>query len=426
MLQVKAYKTRQEQPMPKIKDSSLASKGELKIEWARTRMPVLSLLKSEYGSKKPLQGKRVGAGLHVTKETAVLVEALMSAGASVSVCASNPLSTQDDVAARLVDEGADVYAWKGMNNDEYYWAVNQVLASRPEIILDDGGDLTVAATASNAQLDGGCEETTTGIIRARALEKQGKLRFPLIAVNDAETKWEFDNVYGSGQSALDGIIRATNILLAGKTVVVSGYGHVGRGIANRARGMGAEVIVTEVSPVNALKARMDGFRVTKMDEAAKIGDLFITATGNKSVITEEHFRLMKDGAVLANAGHFNVEIDVNALEKIAESKREVRDFNVEYDLGGKKLFLLAEGRLVNLTAAEGHPSEVMDMSFSNQFLSALYLKDHGHEMKPGVHPVPREQDEQVALLKLRSMGIEIDTLTEEQESYLGGYGEGTS
>ncbi len=412
--------------MPKIKDPSLASRGELKIGWARTRMPVLSLLRSEYGSKKPLQGKRVGAGLHVTKETAVLVEALMSAGASVSVCASNPLSTQDDVAARLVDEGADVYAWKGMNNEEYYWAVNQVLASRPEIILDDGGDLTVAAIASNVQLDGGCEETTTGIIRARALEKQGKLRFPLIAVNDAETKWEFDNVYGTGQSALDGIIRATNILLAGKTVVVSGYGHVGRGIANRARGMGAEVIVTEVSPVNALKARMDGFRVTKMDEAAKIGDLFITATGNKSVITEEHFRLMKDGAVLANAGHFNVEIDVNALEKIAESKREVRDFNVEYDLGGKKLFLLAEGRLINLTAAEGHPSEVMDMSFSNQFLSALYLKDHGHEMKPGVHPVPREQDEQVALLKLRSMGIEIDTLTEEQESYLGGYGEGTS
>ncbi|MDP7975029.1 MAG: adenosylhomocysteinase [Thermoprotei archaeon] len=412
--------------MPKIKDPSLASRGELKIGWARTRMPVLSLLKSEYGSKKPLQGKRVGAGLHVTKETAVLVEALMSAGASVSVCASNPLSTQDDVAARLVDEGADVYAWKGMNNEEYYWAVNQVLASRPEIILDDGGDLTVAAIASNAQLDGGCEETTTGIIRARALEKQGKLRFPLIAVNDAETKWEFDNVYGTGQSALDGIIRATNILLAGKTVVVSGYGHVGRGIASRARGMGAEVIVTEVSPVNALKARMDGFRVTKMDEAAKIGDLFITATGNKSVITEEHFRLMKDGAVLANAGHFNVEIDVNALEKIAESKREVRDFNVEYDLEGKKLFLLAEGRLINLTAAEGHPSEVMDMSFSNQFLSALYLRDHGHEMKPGVHPVPREQDEQVALLKLRSMGIEIDTLTEEQESYLGGYGEGTS
>ncbi|MFQ1020605.1 adenosylhomocysteinase [Tardisphaera saccharovorans] len=411
--------------MPKIKDPSLKEAGRLKVEWARTRMPVLMQLKQKYEGEKPLKGLAIGGGLHVTKETAVLAEALQAAGAQFSLAASNPLSTQDDVAAFLVSEGIDVYAWRGMNKDEYYWAIDQVAEKNPDIIVDDGGDLTLAILQKGKKPLGGCEETTTGIVRARAMASQGRLTFPLMAVNDAETKWDFDNVYGTGQSALDGIIRATNVLLAGKTVVVSGYGHVGRGIANRARGMGAEVVVTEVSAIRALRARMDGFRVTNMTEAAPIGDIFITATGDKSVIREEHFKLMKDGAILANAGHFNVEIDVSALESLAKGKREIRPNNVEYDLGGKKLFLIAEGRLVNLAAAEGHPSEVMDMSFANQFLSVLYLKENGKGLAPGVYPIPKEQDEQVALLKLRSMGITIDSLTDEQVKYLTGFEEGT-
>ncbi|MGC8673558.1 MAG: adenosylhomocysteinase [Thermoprotei archaeon] len=411
--------------MPKIKDPSLREDGRLKVEWARTRMPVLMKLKEKYQSTKPLRGLVIGGGLHVTKETAVLAEALQAAGAEFHLCASNPLSTQDDVAAFLASEGVDVYAWRGMSKDEYYWAIEQVLSKDPIIIVDDGGDLTLAALQKGKKLLGGCEETTTGIVRARAMASKGKLPFPVMAVNDAETKWDFDNVYGTGQSALDGIIRSTNILLAGKTVVVSGYGHVGRGIASKAKGMGAEVIVTEVAPIRALRARMDGFRVTNMEEASKLGDLFITASGDKSVIRSEHFKAMKDGAVLANAGHFNVEIDVEALEKLATSKREVRPNNVEYDLNGKKVFLLAEGRLVNLAAAEGHPSEVMDMSFANQFLSVLYLKENAKRLGPGVFPVPKEQDEEVARLKLESMGIKIDELSQEQQNYLSGFEEGT-
>ncbi|MGC8631062.1 MAG: adenosylhomocysteinase [Thermoprotei archaeon] len=411
--------------MPKIKDPSLREDGRLKVEWARTRMPVLMRLKEKYQSTKPLRGLVIGGGLHVTKETAVLAEALQAAGAEFHLCASNPLSTQDDVAAFLASEGVDVYAWRGMSKDEYYWAIEQVLSKDPIIIVDDGGDLTLAALQKGKKLLGGCEETTTGIVRARAMASKGKLPFPVMAVNDAETKWDFDNVYGTGQSALDGIIRSTNILLAGKTVVVSGYGHVGRGIASKAKGMGAEVIVTEVAPIRALRARMDGFRVTNMEEASKLGDLFITASGDKSVIRSEHFKAMKDGAVLANAGHFNVEIDVEALEKLATSKREVRPNNVEYDLNGKKVFLLAEGRLVNLAAAEGHPSEVMDMSFANQFLSVLYLKENAKRLGPGVFPVPKEQDEEVARLKLESMGIKIDELSQEQQNYLSGFEEGT-
>ncbi len=411
--------------MPKIKDPSLREDGKLKVEWARTRMPVLMKLKEKYQSTKPLRGLVIGGGLHVTKETAVLAEALQAAGAEFHLCASNPLSTQDDVAAFLASEGVDVYAWRGMSKDEYYWAIEQVLSKDPIIIVDDGGDLTLAALQKGKKLLGGCEETTTGIVRARAMASKGKLPFPVMAVNDAETKWDFDNVYGTGQSALDGIIRSTNILLAGKTVVVSGYGHVGRGIASKAKGMGAEVIVTEVAPIRALRARMDGFRVTNMEEASKLGDLFITASGDKSVIRSEHFKAMKDGAVLANAGHFNVEIDVEALEKLATSKREVRPNNVEYDLNGKKVFLLAEGRLVNLAAAEGHPSEVMDMSFANQFLSVLYLKENAKRLGPGVFPVPKEQDEEVARLKLESMGIKIDELSQEQQNYLSGFEEGT-
>jgi len=411
--------------MPKIKDPSLREDGKLKVEWARTRMPVLMKLKEKYQSTKPLRGLVIGGGLHVTKETAVLAEALQAAGAEFHLCASNPLSTQDDVAAFLASEGVDVYAWRGMSKDEYYWAIEQVLSKDPIIIVDDGGDLTLAALQKGKKLLGGCEETTTGIVRARAMASKGKLPFPVMAVNDAETKWDFDNVYGTGQSALDGIIRSTNILLAGKTVVVSGYGHVGRGIASKAKGMGAEVIVTEVAPIRALRARMDGFRVTNMEEASKLGDLFITASGDKSVIRSEHFKAMRDGAVLANAGHFNVEIDVEALEKLATSKREVRPNNVEYDLNGKKVFLLAEGRLVNLAAAEGHPSEVMDMSFANQFLSVLYLKENAKRLGPGVFPVPKEQDEEVARLKLESMGIKIDELSQEQQNYLSGFEEGT-
>jgi len=411
--------------MAKIKDPSLREEGRLKVEWARTRMPVLMQLKQKYQSTKPLKGIVIGGGLHVTKETAVLAEALQAAGAEFHLCASNPLSTQDDVAAFLVEEGVDVYAWKGMSNEEYYWAIEQVLEKEPSIIVDDGGDLTYAAVQNGKKIMGGCEETTTGIVRARAMAAQGKLKFPVMAVNDAETKWDFDNVYGTGQSALDGIIRATNVLLAGKTVVVSGYGHVGRGIASRARGMGAEVVVTEVSATRALKARMDGFKVTNMSEAARIGDIFITATGDRSVLRVEHFREMKDGAILANAGHFNVEIDVDGLEKIATSKREIRPNNVEYEVAGKKIFLLAEGRLVNLAAAEGHPSEVMDMSFANQFLSVLYLKDNAKKLGPGVFPVPKEQDEEVARLKLQSMGIKIDELLPEQAAYLSGYEQGT-
>lgn len=399
--------------------------GKLKVEWARTRMPVLMKLKEKYQSTKPLRGLVIGGGLHVTKETAVLAEALQAAGAEFHLCASNPLSTQDDVAAFLASEGVDVYAWRGMSKDEYYWAIEEVLSKDPVIIVDDGGDLTLAALQKGKKLLGGCEETTTGIVRARAMASKGKLPFPVMAVNDAETKWDFDNVYGTGQSALDGIIRSTNILLAGKTVVVSGYGHVGRGIANRAKGMGAEVIVTEVAPIRALRARMDGFRVTNMEDASKVGDLFITASGDKSVIRSEHFKAMKDGAVLANAGHFNVEIDVEALEKLATNKREVRPNNVEYDLNGKKVFLLGEGRLVNLAAAEGHPSEVMDMSFANQFLSVLYLKENANRLGPGVFPVPKEQDEEVARLKLESMGIKIDELSQEQQDYLSGFEEGT-
>jgi len=411
--------------MPKIKDPSLKADGKLKVEWARTRMPVLMKLKEKYQSTKPLRGLVIGGGLHVTKETAVLAEALQAAGAEFHLCASNPLSTQDDVAAFLASEGVDVYAWRGMSKDEYYWAIEEVLSKDPVIIVDDGGDLTLAALQKGKKLLGGCEETTTGIVRARAMASKGKLPFPVMAVNDAETKWDFDNVYGTGQSALDGIIRSTNILLAGKTVVVSGYGHVGRGIANRAKGMGAEVIVTEVAPIRALRARMDGFRVTNMEDASKVGDLFITASGDKSVIRSEHFKAMKDGAVLANAGHFNVEIDVEALEKLATNKREVRPNNVEYDLNGKKVFLLGEGRLVNLAAAEGHPSEVMDMSFANQFLSVLYLKENANRLGPGVFPVPKEQDEEVARLKLESMGIKIDELSQEQQDYLSGFEEGT-
>ena len=405
----------------KVRDLSLAPKGREQIEWAEARMPVLVRLRHKYSPSKPLSGLRVSACLHVTKETAVLARTLREWGAEVTLVPSNPLSTQDEVAAALAEEGFNVYAWRGMSSDEYFWAISLAASASPHIVIDDGADLHAHIHEKGLKGDiiGGTEETTTGITRLRALEREGKLLYPIIAVNDAMTKYLFDNRYGTGQSTIDGIMRATGILLAGRKVVVAGYGWVGRGIAIRARGMGARVIVTEVDPIRALEAVMDGFEVKTMEEAAAEGDVFITATGNKDVIREEHFVRMKDGAILANAGHFNVEVSVEQLEKISVSKRRVRDYLDEYRLpNGKRLYLIGEGRLVNLVAAEGHPSEVMDMSFSNQALSVLRLAREGEKLQPGLYKVRRSEEEEIALTKLQTMGIKIDKLTEEQIKYL--------
>lgn len=407
----------------KVKDPSLAGEGRLKIEWAEAHMPVLMELRRRYQDKKPLRGYRISAALHVTKETAVLIRTLKAWGAEVSLVPSNPLSTQDDVAAALADEGIAVRAWRGMNEQEYFEAIREAARSSPDVVVDDGADLHVTLHEEMPNVAknviGGNEETTTGVIRLKALEASGRLLYPVIAVNNALTKYLFDNRYGTGQSALDGVLRATNVLLAGKRLVVAGYGWVGRGIAIRARGMGARVIVTEVDPIRALEAVMDGFDVMSMDEAAPLGDIFITATGDKDVIRKEHMLKMKDGAILANAGHFNVEVSVTDLESIAKSKREIRPNTVEYALpDGRRLYLLAEGRLVNLVAAEGHPSEVMDMSFANQALSVLYHINNRGRLQPKVYDVPLEQDQEVARLKLRTMGINIDELTPEQQEYL--------
>ncbi len=402
----------------RIKDSRLAPEGRKRVKWAEMHMPVLMRLKNKFIREKPFEDLRVSACLHVTKETGALVRVLKALGAEVFLAASNPLSTQDDVAAFLAEEGIHVVAKRGETSEEYFQAIESVLKANPDLTMDDGGDLTVKATEVGIKAVGGTEETTTGVIRIKALEREGKLLYPIIAVNNAETKWDFDNVHGTGQSALDGVLRATNILIAGKKVVVAGFGHVGRGIAIRTRGLGARVIVTEVDPIKALKAVMEGFDVMKMEEAAKIGDIFITATGNRDVIRGEHFRLMKDGAVLANAGHFNVEISVDDLERIKREKRLIRKNVVEYDLGGKRIYLLAEGRLVNLVAAEGHPSEVMDMSFSDQVLALKYLLDNRGELEARVYELPRDLDCMVAEMKLKSMGIEIDSLTRDQREYL--------
>ena len=409
----------------RIRDPSLAGQGRLQIEWAELHMPVVAkFIRSRFEEEKPLEGIRVGAVLHVTKETAALVRTLARGGAEVRLAASNPLSTQDDVAAALAEEkGIEVCAWRGMSEEEYFGCIEWVAQSEPNIVIDDGGDLHAMLHDRFPEIAsrvwGGTEETTTGVIRLRAMEKQGVLKYPAIAVNDAYTKMMFDNRYGTGQSAIDGILRATNILLASKTVVVAGYGWVGKGIAMRARGMGARVIVTEVDPIKALEAYMDGYIVMPMKEAAKIGDVFITATGDKKVIRREHFEVMKDGAILANAGHFNVEIWVPDLEELAVSKRQIRPHVTEYRLpDGRRLYLLAEGRLVNLVAAEGHPSEVMDMSFANQALAVDYLVKNKGKLQPRVYRVPREIDEQVARLKLQALGVEIDQLTEEQRRYL--------
>jgi len=416
--------------MSKIKDRSLASAGRLKIDWAESRMPVLMSLRKLHAERKSLLGKKIAGCLHVTKETAVLVETFKAAGAEVSWSGCNPLSTQDDVAAALDAKGTDIFAWRGLSSEDYYWCIEQTLKINPEFTLDDGGDLIFTVHSKHTEylknLRGGTEETTTGIHRIRAMANEGKLKYPIIAVNDAETKSDFDNVYGTGQSAIDGVIRATNVLFAGKNVVIAGYGHCGRGLTSRARGLGANVIVTEIDPIKGLRARMEGFEVMPMDEAASLGDVFITATGSKDVISRSHFLKMKDGAILANAGHFNVEVSASDLESVAKKKREMRPDNVEYTLpNGNRVYLLAEGRLVNLAAAEGHPSEVMDMSFANQFMSILRLVKEGNAMSPGVYDIPRSQDEEVARLKLQSMGIKIDTLSPEQKDYLAGWEEGT-
>lgn len=415
----------------KVKDMGLAEQGRLKIEWAENHMPVLMMFRREYGVKKPFRGLVIGAVLHVTKETAVLAKALKDAGAEVYLAASNPLSTQDDVAAALVEYGINVFAWRGQSSEEYYWCIRRVAESHPDIVLDDGADLHALLHKEYPDIAesiiGGTEETTTGVVRLKALEKQGILKYPAIAVNNAYTKHLFDNRYGTGQSTFDGILRATNILVAGKVVVVAGYGWVGKGIAMRARGLGARrVIVTEVDPIRALEAVFDGFEVMPMEKAAEIGDIFITATGNKAVIRREHMVRMKDGAILANAGHFNVEIWIPDLEEISVSKRRIRANVTEYKLkDGRRLFLLAEGRLVNLVAAEGHPSEVMDMSFANQFMAVKYLYDNRGKLPPKVFNQPLELDERIARLKLKSMGIEIDELTEEQRKYLESWSLGT-
>jgi adenosylhomocysteinase len=414
-----------------VRERGLAAKGKLRIEWASQWMPVLRLIRKRFIQERPLEGIRISACLHVTTETANLAMTLRDGGANVVLCASNPLSTQDDAAASLVvDYGVPVFAIKGEDTNTYYSHIVSALEQRPQITMDDGADLVTTILTKRQELVpevlGGTEETTTGVIRLRSMAKEGVLKYPIIAVNDADTKHLFDNRYGTGQSTVDGILRATNLLFAGLRVVVSGYGWCGRGVAMRARGLGAEVIVTEVNPTRALEAVMDGYRVMPMAEAAKIGDVFITLTGNKAILTSEHFERMKDGAVVCNSGHFNVEIDIPALEKMSLSKRRTREFVDEYTLrDGRKIYLLGEGRLINLAAAEGHPAVVMDMSFADQALSVEHLVKRAQKLEPKVYPVPAEIDREVARLKLESLGVAIDKLTPEQEEYLSSWAEGT-
>ena len=414
-----------------VKNLEMADLGRKRIDWANQSMQVLQIIRKEFIKNQPLQGIRISACLHVTAETANLAITLRDGGADVVLCASNPLSTQDDVAAALVrDSNIPVFAIKGEDNETYYKHIMAALDHKPHITMDDGADLvTTALTKRTDVLDGilgGTEETTTGVIRLRAMAKQGVLRYPIIAVNDADTKHLFDNRYGTGQSTIDGIIRATNFLLAGSKFVVAGYGWCGRGLASRARGLGAEVIIAEIDPTKALEAVMDGYRVMAMEHAAKIGDIFCTVTGNKNVLRKEHFEVMKNGAIISNSGHFNVEIDIPALEKLSSGKRTTRNFVEEYSLrDGRKINLLGEGRLINLAAAEGHPAAVMDMSFADQALSVEYMVKNHASLDKKVFKVPDELDKRVARLKLESMGIKIDRLTPEQEEYLAGWAEGT-
>ncbi|HEX9262483.1 MAG TPA: adenosylhomocysteinase [Candidatus Bathyarchaeia archaeon] len=413
-----------------VKDKSLAPQGHLQIEWASKHMPVLNQIRTRFSKEKPLKGLTLGACLHVTKETAVLVETLVAGGSKIALCGSNPLSTQDDVAAALADEGIHVFAWRGQNTEEYYQCIDKVLDFKPSITLDDGADLVGTLHSKRKEqlnsVKGGTEETTTGVLRLRAMEKDSNLKYAIIAVNDAYTKYLFDNRYGTGQSTIDGIIRATNILLSGKAFVVCGYGWCSRGIAMRAQGLGANVIITEVQPLRGLEAAMNGLRVMPMAEAAPIGDIFVTATGDINVIRKVHMQKMKDGAIIANSGHFNVEISLKDLESLSTARRTIRPNLEEFTLkDGRRLYLLAEGRLVNLAAAEGHPSEVMDMSFANQALCAEHLAKTA-QMIPKVYAVPCEIDENVARLKLKAMGVNIDTLTPEQQKYLSTWEMGTT
>jgi len=414
-----------------VKDLALAERGKRKIEWANQHMPVLQLIRKQFIKEQPLKDVRLSTCLHVTSETANLAITLRDGGADLVLCASNPLSTQDEVAAALTkDYGIPTYAIKGEDNATYYAHIGAALDHRPQITLDDGADLVTQLLTKRTDLVkdviGGTEETTTGVIRLRAMAKDGTLQYPIIAVNDAQTKHLFDNRYGTGQSTIDGILRATNLLIAGLRVVIAGYGWCGRGVAMRAKGLGADVIITEVNPVRALEAVMDGYRVMPMNDAAKIGDIFITVTGDKSVLAHEHFEHMKDGAVMANSGHFNVEIDIPALEKLSSAKKQARPFVDEYVMkDGRKLYLLGDGRLINLASAEGHPASVMDMSFANQALSVEHLIKHSSEMEKQVYGVPEAIDRAIAKLKLESMGVQLDKLTAEQEHYLSSWSEGT-
>jgi adenosylhomocysteinase len=417
----------------KVRDLSLAEEGRMRIDWAESRMPVLMRLRAKYEKTQPLKGYRIAGCLHVTKETAVLIRTLIAAGAELSWSGCNPLSTNDAVAAALAAEGVKMFAWHGLNTEDFYWCIDQTLLIKPNLTLDDGADLIFTVHNKYPELAadvvGGTEETTTGVHRLRAMAADGALNYPVIAVNDAETKWDFDNVYGTGQSTLDGIIRASSVMLAGKNFVVAGYGHCGKGVALRAKGMGANVIVTEVKPTAALKATLEGMRVMEMDDAAKVGDIFVTATGIRDIIVKRHFESMKDGAIVCNTGHYDCEINIGDLESVANGKRTIRDNNEEYTMGdGRKVYLLAQGRLVNLAAAEGHPSEVMDMSFANQFMSQVRLAEAhaaGEKWENRVYDIPVEQDQEIARVKLETMQIDIDALTPEQVEYMDDYAAGT-
>ncbi|MFO1463214.1 MAG: adenosylhomocysteinase [bacterium] len=414
-----------------IRDKSLSNKGKLRMEWAERDMPVLRQIRQRFHQEKPLKGVKIAACLHVTTETGNLMVTLKEGGADVTLCASNPLSTQDDLAAALVVEyGIPVFAIKGEDKDTYYKHIQQALEFGPQLTMDDGADLVSYIHTEGLNLLpnilGGTEETTTGVIRLKSMARDGALKYPIIAVNNADTKHFFDNRYGTGQSTLDGILRATNRLFAGSTFVVAGYGYCGRGLAERARGMGAKVVVTEVNPLRALEAIMDGYQVMPMAQAAALGDFFVTVTGNKGVIRKEHFEVMKDGAVVANSGHFNVEIDIPALEEMAKGKRTIREFVDEYSLpGNRKVHLLGEGRLINLASAEGHPSQVMDMSFANQALCAEYMVKNHKSLEKKVYDVPKDIDQEISRLKLKALGVKIDVLSPEQERYLASWQEGT-
>ncbi len=414
----------------KVADLKLADAGRMRIEWAESRMPVLMALREKGKKDLPLKGMRIAGCLHVTKETAVLIRTLIAAGAEVSWSGCNPLSTNDEVAAALASEGISIYAWHGLSTDEFYWCIDRTLEFKPTLTLDDGADLIFSVHSKHPGLIGGIiggtEETTTGVQRLRAMADDGKLKYPVFAVNDSETKWDYDNVYGTGQSSLDGVLRATSILFAGKTVVVAGYGHCGRGVADRAAGLGANVIATEIKPTQALKAVLEGHRVMKMDDAAKLGDVFITATGMKDILVKRHFESMKDGAIICNTGHYDCEINIGDLDALAKGKREIRPNNEEYTLkDGRRIYLLAKGRLINLAAAEGHPSEVMDMSFANQYLALCALAKEGKSLQNKVYELPPEQDQELAKLKLSTLGMKIDQLTADQIAYLSDYSAGT-